>query len=135
MNRTDSIQKIFKNILVVDDEENARMGMLKLLVAEGFDVQSAENGCEALKCLRNGTFRLIISDLNMPKLDGLDFLRIVRRDYPEIDIVILTAAGGTDSYIKAMNLGAAEYLCKPFQLDSLKSVMHDIAYRDTAKSN
>ena len=108
MYRTETIQKIFKNILVVDDEENARTGMSRLLAAEGFVVQSAEDGDAALKCLRDGSFRLIISDLNMPNLDGLDFLRIVRRDYPEVDVIILTAAGGTDSYIQAMNLGAAD---------------------------
>ena len=131
MRSTESIYEIFKNILVVDDEENARTGMSRLLEAEGFDVQSAEDGREALKYLLGGTFRLVISDLNMPNLDGIDFLRIVQRDYPEVNIIILTAAGGTDSYIQAMNLGAAEYLCKPLKLDSLKSVMQTIAHRDT----
>lgn len=133
MHCTETIYEIFKNILVVDDEENARTGMSRLLEAEGFDVQSAEDGHEALKCLHGGAFRLVISDLNMPNLDGIDFLRIVQRDYPEVNIIILTAAGGTDSYIQAMNLGAAEYLCKPLKLDSLKSVMQTIAHRDIHK--
>jgi DNA-binding NtrC family response regulator len=129
MRRNDSIQNIFKKILIVDDEENARVGMSHLLAAEGFDVQSAEDGLTALDCLRNGTFHLVISDLNMPQLGGLDFLRIVQRDYPEISIIVLTGCGGTDSYIKAMNMGVTEYLCKPLKLDALKSVLHTITHR------
>ena len=119
----------FRSILIVDDEENTRKGMSKLLSAEGFDVQLAVDGNEALSCLREGTFRLVISDLNMPNLDGIEFLRVVQREYPEVSVIILTAACGTDSYIEAMNLGAVEYLCKPLKLDSLKSVMSSLAHQ------
>ncbi len=130
-----NLYNTFKNILVVDDEENARTGMSRLLAAEGFDVQSAGDGYEALEYLRSGSFRLIISDLNMPNLDGIDFLQIARREFPEINIIILTASGGTDSYLQAMNLGVAEYLCKPIKFDALKSVMYSIAYRKAQKSD
>jgi DNA-binding response OmpR family regulator len=105
------------------------------LSAEGFDVQLAVDGHDALSRLRDGTFRLVISDLNMPNLDGLDFLRVVQREYPDVSVIILTAACGTDSYIKAMNLGAVEYLCKPLKLDSLKSVMHSLAHRSSLQSH
>ena len=124
----------FHNILIVDDEENTRAGMSKLLTAEGFDVQSAVDGKEALSRLHNGSFRLVISDLNMPNLDGIEFLRVVQREYPDVSVIILTAAGGTDSYIKAMNLGAVEYLCKPLKLDALKSVMRSMAHRSVAQA-
>ncbi len=131
MHGKETIHNVFRNILVVDDEENSRVGMSKLLSAEGFDVRSAEDGYEALKYLRKGSFSLIISDLNMPNLNGFDFLRIVRQDYPWINVIILTACSGADSYIQAMNLGAVEYLCKPIKLDALKSVMGVIAQRNS----
>lgn len=124
----------FRNILIVDDEENTRTGMSKLLTSEGFDVQLAVDGSEALSCLRNGSFKLVISDLNMPNLDGIEFLRVVQREYPEVSVIILTAACGTESYIKAMNLGAVEYLCKPLKLDSLKSVMSSLAHRNVEQA-
>ena len=131
----DLILNSFRNILIVDDEENTRDGMSKLLSAEGFDVQSAVDGDEALVCLRNGSFRLVISDLNMPNLNGLDFLQVVQREYPEVSVIILTADCGTESYIQAMNLGAVEYLCKPLKLDSLKSVMHNLAFSGAAQAH
>ena len=87
-------------------------------------------GNEALSCLRNGSFRLVISDLNMPNLDGIEFLRAVQRDYPGVSVIILTAACGSKSYIEAMNLGAVEYLCKPLKLDSLKSIIRSLANRN-----
>ncbi len=124
----------FRNILIVDDEENTRTGMSKLLTSEGFDVQLAVDGSEALSCLRNGSFKLVISDLNMPNLDGIEFLRVVQREYPEVSVIILTAACGTESYIKAMNLGAVEYLCKPLKLDSLKSVMSSLVHRNVEQA-
>lgn len=130
----ESILDSFQNILIVDDEENTRTGMSKLLTAEGFDVHLAVDGKDALSRLRDGSFRLVISDLNMPNLDGIDFLRIVRREYPEVSVIILTAACGTESYIKAMNLGAVEYMCKPLKLDSLKSVMHSLAHRSAGQA-
>lgn len=124
----------FEKILIVDDEENTRTGMSKLLTAEGFDVQLAVDGNEALSRLSNGSFRLVISDLNMPNLDGIDFLRVVQREYPDVSVIILTAACGTESYIKAMNLGAVEYLCKPLKLDSLKSVMRNLVHRSAVQA-
>ena len=130
----ESILNSFRNVLIVDDEENTRAGMSKLLTAEGFDVQLAVDGNDALSCLRDGSFRLVISDLNMPNLDGIDFLRIVQREHPDVNVIILTAACGTESYIQAMNLGAVEYLCKPLKLDSLKSVMRSLVHRSTAQA-
>lgn len=127
----DQLHSIFQQILVVDDEENARVGLSKLLAAEGFHVRSAEDGCMALACLQEEHFNLVISDLNMPNLDGLEFLRTVQSDYPDVSVIILTAACGARSYLEAMNLGAAEYLCKPLNLESLKSVMQRLADRGT----
>ena len=131
MHTKERLLNYFQQILIVDDEENTRAGLSKLLAAEGFEVQSAGDGNEALSRLSTDSFNLVISDLNMPNLNGLDFLKVVQSEYPDLSVIILTATGGAGSYVQAMNMGAVEYLCKPLRLDSLKSVMHRLAHVDT----
>lgn len=115
-----------KRILVVDDEENTRIGLTKLLTQEGFEVESAANGNEALDCLDQKRVSLVISDINMPNMNGLVFLRELSRKFPSTNVVMITAYGGVESYLEAMNLGAYEYLHKPVRLDELRSVMKKI---------
>jgi two-component system, response regulator, stage 0 sporulation protein F len=115
-----------KKILIVDDEENARFGLSKLLAQEGYDTESVANGYEALDVLRCRKIDLIISDLRMPEMNGLSFLREINRHYPSTHVIMVTAHGGIESYMEAINLGAYEYLHKPVKLDELKSVMHKI---------
>lgn len=115
-----------KRILVVDDEENTRIGLSKLLSQEGFEVESAANGNEALDLLGQQKINLVISDINMPDMNGLVFLRELSRKYPSTNVIMITAYGGVESYLEAMNLGAYEYLHKPVHLDELRSVMKKI---------
>jgi len=123
-----------KNILVVDDEENARIGLSKLLSQEGYDVDSVGNGFEALEFLRRKKVNLVISDINMPEMNGLAFLRELNRCYPSTHVIMITAYGGVESYLEAMNLGAFEYIHKPVKLDELKSVMKKICGNSKAIS-
>ena len=113
-------------ILIVDDEENTRIGLSKLLTQEGFEVESAANGNEALDCLDRQKVSLVISDINMPDMNGLAFLRELSRKFPSTNVIMITAYGGVESYLEAMNLGAYEYLHKPVRLDELRSVMKKI---------
>lgn len=113
-------------ILIVDDEENTRIGLSKLLTQEGFEVESAANGNEALDCLDRQKVSLVISDINMPDMNGLAFLRELSRKFPSTNVIMITAYGGVESYLEAMNLGAYEYLHKPVKLDELRSVMKKI---------
>ena len=115
-----------KRILIVDDEENTRIGLSKLLSQEGFVVESASNGHEALDFLVNQKVNLVISDINMPDMNGLAFLRELGRKHPSTNVIMITAYGGVESYLEAMNLGAFEYLHKPIRLDELRSVMKKI---------
>jgi len=122
-----------KKILIVDDEENARIGLSKLLSQEGYQVSAVGNGNEALNFLDNEQVNLVITDINMPEMDGLVFLRELNRDYPSTNVIMITAYGGVESYLEAMSLGAFEYLNKPIKLDELKSVMGKIFHaRDCA---
>jgi len=118
-----------KRILIVDDEENTRIGLSKLLAQEGFEVESAANGTEALDYLCHRKVNLVISDINMPVMNGLVFLRELSRKFPSTNVIMITAYGGVESYLEAMNLGAYEYLHKPVRLEELRSVMNKIFNR------
>ena len=122
----DILGEAIKRILIVDDEENTRIGLSKLLTQDGFEVESAANGNEALDCLGQRKVSLVISDINMPDMNGLAFLRELSRKYPSTSVIMITAYGGVESYLEAMNLGAYEYLHKPVRLDELRSVMKKI---------
>lgn len=112
-----------KRILVVDDEENTRIALTRLLSREGYDVRTAANGKEALNSLRHCSAELIITDLNMPEMNGLAFLRELNREYPSSNVIMITAFGEVESYLEALNLGAFEYLNKPLRLEELRKVM------------
>ena len=112
-----------KRILVVDDEENTRIALTRLLSREGYEVNTAANGLEALNSLRNNPAELIITDLNMPEMNGLAFLRELNREYPTSNVIMITAFGEVESYLEALNLGAFEYLNKPLRLEELRKVM------------
>jgi DNA-binding NtrC family response regulator len=115
-----------KRILVVDDEENARIGLSRLLSNEGFLVDSVSNGCEALNYLRQQEVDLIITDINMPEMNGIIFLKELNKSFPKSNVIMITAYGGVESYIEAMNLGAFEYINKPLKIEELKSILKKI---------
>lgn len=120
-----------KRILIVDDEENTRISLGKLLSHEGYLVDSVGNGQEALDFLTSNRVNLVITDINMPQMNGLAFLKILNSDYPHINVIMITAYGGVGSYLEAMNLGAMEYINKPIKMDELKLIMQRIFYGPT----
>jgi DNA-binding NtrC family response regulator len=113
-------------ILVVDDEENARIGLSKILEQEGYQVDSVTNGREALEFLQHEKVEVIISDLRMPEMGGLTFLRELHRHYPSTQVIMVTAYGGVESYLEAIHLGAYEYIHKPVKLEELRMIMHKL---------
>ncbi len=124
-----------EKILIVDDEENARIGLEKLLSLEGYQVSTVANGFEALDHLSRQTADLVITDINMPEMNGLVFLRELNWAHPTISVIMVTAYGGVESYLEAMNLGAFEYLNKPVKLDELRAVMGRIFNRELRQAN
>lgn len=119
-------------ILLVDDEENARIGLSRLLSNEGFLVDSVSNGFEALSYLRQQEVNLIISDISMPEMNGISFLKELNKSFPQSNVIMITAYGGVESYIEAMNLGAFEYINKPVKIDELKSILKKI-FKETSQ--
>lgn len=100
-------------ILVVDDEENIRNFVAECLESEGHVLSQAGRGEAALALARNAHFELVITDLRMPGIDGLQVLETLRNEQPEVEVIVLTAHGNVDSAVRAMKLGAFDYIQKP----------------------
>src|SRR5262249_32594394 len=107
-------------ILVVDDERSMRELLAIVLRREGYDVVLAENGHAAVDVLEREPVDLLISDIKMPDLSGVDVLRAAKRVDQDILGIMITAFASTDSAVEAMRLGACDYLSKPFDVDLLK---------------
>ncbi|MCD4689457.1 MAG: response regulator [Desulfuromonadaceae bacterium] len=119
-----AVEQRDSRVLVVDDEENARIGLSKILEQEGYRVDSVANGREALDFLQRQNVQVVISDLQMPEMNGMNFLRELNRHYPSTQVIMVTAHGGVESYLEAIHLGAYEYINKPIKLDELRIVMN-----------
>ncbi|MCX5854244.1 MAG: sigma-54 dependent transcriptional regulator [Deltaproteobacteria bacterium] len=112
-------------ILVVDDELNMRLVLKTLLSKEGYEVVTASDGLEALKVLKNNDdVKVIVTDMKMPKLDGMGLLDRVIREYPSTPVIIITAHGTIATAVDALKKGAFDYITKPFEQDELKSIIH-----------
>lgn len=110
-------------ILVVEDEDSVRSLLLRKLARAGLTAVGAANGIDALALLREQCFGVVMSDINMPKLNGLELLQIIRETYPDIVVVIVTAYGDLDHAVAAMRLGASDYVVKPFDLDQVMNAV------------
>ncbi|MCA1961217.1 MAG: endopeptidase La [Desulfomonile sp.] len=114
------------HVLVVDDEDTARTNMEHVIRKEGHEVCTAANGLEALNCLQNETFDLIITDLKMDKMDGIELLEVARQSSTRPEIMLVTGYASVDSAVDAFTKGAAYYLTKPYKLDELRSAVNRI---------
>lgn len=111
------------NILVVDDEKNIREGLGKALEMEGYDVQLAADGVEALTHINGGAVDLVIADLKMPRMSGEELLKRVAASYPTVPVIILTGHGTIESAVQAMHNGAYDFITKPLNLDRLSALV------------
>ncbi len=107
------IQKPY-NILIVDDEKIIRDLLYKILKSQGFNVYWAKNGIEAMSVVKNKSMDLVITDISMPKMDGTDLANRIRYMYKGIPVVIMSAHGTRDNFIKALKYGAVDFIVKGF---------------------
>lgn len=112
-----------RSVLVVDDDESLRRVTQVQLEQAGFKTVTAADAVEALSALRQSLPDLVITDLKMPGMSGLELLRRIRADYPELIVVLLTAYGTVESAVEAMKLGAYDYITKPVHPDELELVV------------
>jgi two-component system response regulator HydG len=104
-----------KNILLVDDHKSFRDSLAKVLNNEGYKVFAANDGEEALDILRQEHINLILTDLKMPKMDGVELLRVAKTLHPEVEVILITGFGTVDTAVTAMKDGAFDYIQKPFK--------------------
>ena len=117
-------------VLVVDDDASGRRWIAKLLAQEGYDVEVAVDGSEALTIVAERVPTLIVTDLSMPRLGGLELLKRVRQSNPGIAMIVATAADNVASAVEAMRAGAQDYLTKPVSFEALKlSVERTLAHQ------
>jgi two-component system response regulator HydG len=104
-----------KNVLLVDDHKPFRDSLAKILGGEGFQVFSVNDGEEALDILRQEFIHLVLTDLKMPKMDGVELLKVAKTIRPDIEVILITGYGTVDTAVTAMKDGAFDYIQKPFK--------------------
>jgi DNA-binding NtrC family response regulator len=120
-----------KKILVVDDEKNIRLTVPQALEPLGYFVQTACNGDDALRQLEGEGFDLILTDLKMPGMNGMELIKKAIALYPDIQIVPITAHATVDNAVEAMKLGAIDFLQKPFTPKELRDLVYFVLERET----
>jgi two-component system chemotaxis response regulator CheY len=125
------------NVLVVEDSATMRSFVVAALEAEGFEVTTAKSGFEALRVLKERKFDLVITDINMPDINGLEVVKHVRENpnHKEIPLIIISTDGRDRDRERGMKLGASDYLIKPFKPEDLISTARRFLAQRSAKTD
>src|SRR5919206_3782952 len=124
-----------KRVLIADDEINIRRVLEAILKRDGYEVVTAANGLEAMAGMSRGV-HTVITDLKMPGLDGMQLLRKLSADYPDVPVVMITAHGSVENAVEAVKLGAFDYIEKPFDPEQIRQIIakalrtHTLSRRD-----
>ncbi len=112
-----------KKILVVEDDEYV-LGSIRILLAkEGYEVNTALNGLEALNLYRKDSYDLIIADLKMPQMDGIELLKQLKLEFPDVFLIMMTAYGSVKTAVEAMKMGAYDYVTKPVSAEEIRLII------------
>ena len=112
-----------RRILIVDDEDIVVRSCLRILSGDEFDVEVARDGLEALVKVEEQDYDMLILDIMMPKMNGIEVLQRVKETHPDIDVIMITGLNEIDTAVKAMKLGAFDYLPKPFDPEEFELVV------------
>ncbi|MBI2608350.1 MAG: sigma-54-dependent Fis family transcriptional regulator [Deltaproteobacteria bacterium] len=125
-----------KKILIIDDESSCRIALGKFLTKENYDVKSVRKGEEALELFKNQHFDLVITDLKMPDVDGMEIVSFISKNFPETHSIVMTGFGSIESSIEALKRGAFHYITKPFRLEEIKNLVQKaIGEKELQKAN
>jgi len=124
-----------KPILVVDDDLQIRIALTEAVRRLGYQAVVTENGEEALRMLRDTTFSMIVTDMRMPRMDGVTFLKEVRKRRGNIPVLVITGFGTIENAVETMKEGATDYLMKPFSFETLKKAIETILARENQGSD
>lgn len=123
-----------ERILIVEDEENARTGLAEVISAWGYQTDTAQDGVEGLERVAAFNPTIVITDLRMPRMHGLDLLQRIADQPQQIAVIVLTAQGSIDSAVEAMKMGAYDYLTKPVDFTRLRTILeHASRLQGTAR--
>jgi DNA-binding response OmpR family regulator len=121
-------------ILIIDDEAAIRESLSALLTVEGYQVETADSGEAALEILREDGFDLVLLDIRMPGLDGMEVMHEMRKYHPETRIIIITGFGSLESAIEAIRSGAHDYLLKPYGAEDILGSIKKVISEKEAKT-
>jgi len=111
------------HVLIVDDETNIRRVLAAMLKREGYEATTSADGEQALAVLAKTPVDVVVADLIMPRLGGMDLLKRISVDYPDVPVIMITAHGSVDSAVAALKAGAFDYITKPFEQEELKKII------------
>jgi two-component system, OmpR family, response regulator len=112
------------NILIVDDEEDFRVTLVKRLQKRNINVFGAESGLKALDLMNKLIFDVVVLDVKMPGMDGIETLQEMKKKNPLVEVILLTGHASIESGIEGMKLGAFDYVMKPVNIDDLLEMIH-----------
>ena len=115
-----------RSILVVDDEEALRTVLSGELVSEGYQVDTASDGDEAITIVQNKPFDLVFLDIKMPRVDGFEVLKFIKKTSPAIKVIMLTAFADLKNAIESKKLGAEDFISKPYDLVDLLTTIERV---------
>lgn len=110
-------------ILVIDDEDIVRMSCQRILAPQGYEVKATKSAVEGFKMLAEECFDVVLTDLKMPDIDGIEVLRRVKEEWPDIEVIMITGYQTINTAVQAIKLGAFDYIEKPFTPDSIVSAI------------
>ncbi len=114
-----------KKILVVDDRESVRVILKQMLEQGGYSAEVADNGEEALETLKNGHFDMLITDINMPVMNGVELLNKTKEAFPSLPVIFITAYGKDKIIIDAIKVGLSDFIEKPFRMEDILKTVKD----------
>lgn len=121
-----------ENILIVDDEEGMRIALSEALKRAGYRTSLSIDGKDALSKIRTSDYSMVITDMKMPKMSGIEVLREVKKTFPQLPVVMITAYGTVENAVEAMKQGAQDYILKPFSFENVVEVVrHGLSCRQT----
>ena len=119
------MQENKKSILAIDDEEIVRMSCERILRMAGYEIDTSADGLNALKMLDSKKYDLVLTDLKMPGMDGLEVMCELKKKLPDAKVIIVTGYSTLETAVKAIKMGAHNYIEKPFSPDSLLSAVRE----------
>ena len=113
-------------ILLVDDDDGIRKSFSALLIKRGYKIDAKSSGMDALNCIKKSKYDILLTDLKMPNMTGIELLKEARKIDPHLGVIIMTGYGEIASYLEAMDLGAVEYLNKPVNTVDLELIIRKL---------